>query len=118
VDPPKMQFIFTGFSEVDGFRVFAFEGIAQDWTRTAFTVRTNLALTRRYGIRLQELPLLCRAVLDHRESDAQRKFTYAEGDMRLHADHVRARQEAARLRKTPRRRYASRAGDAWRSPQR
>lgn len=114
---PNMQFILTGFSEVAGFRVFAFEGIAADWTRTAFTVRTNLALTRRYGIRLQELPLLCRAVLECREGEVQRAFTFTEGDMRLHADRVAARGEAARQRKSPRQRPTSRVGAAWRSPQ-
>ena len=105
---PKMQFILTGFSEVAGFRIFAFEGIAADRTRAAFTVRTNLALTRRYGIRLQELPLLCRAVLERREGEKQRAFTFTEGDMRLHADGVRAREEAARQRKSPGRRPVAR----------
>lgn len=105
---PKMQFILTGFSEVAGFRIFAFEGIAADRTRAAFTVQTNLALTRRYGIRLQELPLLCRAVLERREGEKQRAFTFTEGDMRLHADGVRAREEAARQRKSPGRRPVAR----------
>ena len=97
---PKMQFILTGFSEIAGFRVFAFEGIAADWTRTAFTVRTNLALTRRYGIRLQELPLLCRAVLERSDDEEQRALTFTEEDMRLHADGVALREKAARQRKS------------------
>ncbi len=81
-----MQFILNGFSELMGFRVFAFEGIAADRTRTPFTVRTDLALSRRYGIRLQELPLLCREVLERRdETEEKRAFTYTEEDMRLYA---------------------------------
>jgi len=118
VQNPKRQFILKGFSQVEGFRVFAFERIAEDWTRTSFTVRTNLALTRRYRIRLQELPLLCRAVLEHLEGEEQRAFTFTEGDMRLHADGVAAREEAARQRKSPRRPPTNRVGAAWRSPQR
>ena len=105
---PKTQFILKGFSQVKGFRVFAFESITADRTRTSLTVRTNLALTRRYGIRLQELPLLCRAVLERREGEQQRAFTFTEGDMRLHADGVRAREEAARQRKSPGRRPVAR----------
>ena len=114
----KMQFILKGFSQVRGFRVFAFEGIAGDWTRTAFTVRTNLALTRRYGIRLQELPLLCRAVLDGLpEGEEQRAFTFTEEDMRVHADDLAARDRAAKQRKHPRRPASDHVGTAWRVPQ-
>lgn len=51
-----MQFILTGFTPDTGFRVFAFQGIGTDRTRTDFTVRTDLSLIRRYGIRMQELP--------------------------------------------------------------
>jgi hypothetical protein len=100
-----MQFILTGFSQDMGFRIFAFEGIGQDRTRTAFTVRTDIALTRRYGIHLQELPLLCRELLDrHDEGEEKRSFTYTEADMRLHAnDRAAAREAAAQKRKQPRR---------------
>jgi hypothetical protein len=119
VQHPKTQFILKGFSQVMGFRIFAFEGIAADWTRTAFTVRTNLALTRGYGIRLQELPLLCRAVLERRhESEEQRAFTFTEEDMRLYADGAAALEEAAKQRKPPRPPATDHAGTAWRAPAR
>lgn len=105
MESAKMQFILKGFSQAMGFRVFAFEGIAADRTRTVFTVRTDLALTRRYGIRLQELPLLCRKVLERRdEGENKRTFTYTEEDMCLHAsDCAAARDAAAQKRKSPRR---------------
>ena len=116
---PKMHFILKGFSQVSEFRVFAFEGITADWTRSPFTVRTNLALTRQYRIRLQELPLLCRTVLERRhEGEDQHAFTFTEKDMRLYADGVTAREEAAR-RKKPRRRPPPNHGEAvWRVPSR
>jgi hypothetical protein len=57
-----MQFVLTGFTQDLGCRVFAFDGIAVDRIRTAFTVRADMALIRRYGIQIQELPLLCRSV--------------------------------------------------------
>ena len=119
MENPKIQFILKGFSQVMGFRIFAFEGIAADRTRTAFTVETDLALTRRYGIRLQELPLLCRAVLERpHEGDEKRAFEYTEQDMRLYADCAAARQEAAKQRRPPRRPATGHVGAAWRVPPR
>jgi len=102
-----MQFILTGFTQDTGFRVFAFEGVAIGQLRTIFTVRADLALSRRYGIAMQELPLLCRAVLERRsESDDQRDFTFTEGDMTLHSDLVRAAIESHK-KKGPRRPFAA-----------
>jgi hypothetical protein len=119
VESPKLHFILRGFSQVMGSRVFAFEGVAADWTRTPFTVRTDLALTRRYGIRLQELPLLCRAVLERcHEGEENREFAYTEEDMRLYADCAAARAAAAKQRKPPRRPAPEHVGTAWRVPQR
>jgi hypothetical protein len=102
----KTRFVLSGFSQAVGIRIFAFEGIAADQTRTVFTVKADLALTRRYDIRLQELPLLCREVLDRRgESDENRTFTYGEEDMRLYAtDRAAARAAVAQKRKAPPRR--------------
>ena len=72
----KMQFTLTGFSQVKEFRVFTFEGVAADRSRSAFTVRTDLALARQYAIRIQELPLLCRAVLERHEGDQIHALTF------------------------------------------
>jgi hypothetical protein len=96
----KMQFIVTGFSEATGFRIFAFEGIGADRSRVPFTVRADLAMARRYGIRLQELPLLCWALLDSAPEDTElRAFTYGEGEMSLHASaQQRALEEKASRR--------------------
>jgi len=123
-----MQFILTGFTQDREFRVFAFEGIASDRVRTPFTVRADLALSRTYGIRIQELPLMCRAILERREespveSDPQNALTFTEDAMRLHASNcVAARALAAQKKKAPRRPVtenngAPANGAAWRSPQ-
>jgi hypothetical protein len=117
MESPKMQFLLTGFSQDMGFRVFAFERIAEDRTRTPFTVKTDLALTRRYGIRLQELPLLCRAVLERPHEDGEKRaFAYAEEDMRVYADCAAAREEAAKHRRPMRRPVTDHVGTAWRGP--
>src|SRR5580658_91337 len=94
-DPTKrsliMQFILTGFTQDREFRVFAFEGIAADRVRTPFTVKADLALSRTYGIRLQELPLMCRGILEQREEGpeegaaVENALTFTEEAMRLHA---------------------------------
>jgi hypothetical protein len=112
----KMQYILTGFTHDLGSRVFAFESIGEDRIRTAYSVRADLALTRKYGIRMQELPLLCRNVLEQRDGDdAQRTFTYTEAAMCLRAN-IRAAEAAEQKKKTPRRPPSENVGNAWRGP--
>src|ERR1700761_2435593 len=99
-----MQFIITGFKQETDYRVFTFDGVAADRSRTEFTVRTDLALSRSYGIRVQELPLLCRSVLERRDQETQeRAFTFTEQDMRQHASGCAAEKDAAMKKKASRR---------------
>ena len=99
----NMQYILNGFTNDMGFRVFAFDGIGANRTRTGYTVRADLALVRKYGIRLQELPLLCRGVLERLVvPQEQHTFTYTEADMVIHADACAA-EIAGRKKKPPRR---------------
>jgi hypothetical protein len=118
VQNPKMQFVLKGFREATGFRIFVFDGIDADRSRAEYTVKTDLALTRRYGIRLQELPLLCRALLERQEAgEEKRSFTYSEIEMGEYASIEAARAEAARKRKPPRRpQNTERLGASWRGP--
>jgi len=110
-----MQYLLNGFTHDMEFRVFEFESVGDDRVRTQYRVRANLGLIRKYGIRTQELPLLCRGVLEQRdESEALRTFTYTEADMHLHADVCAARAAAAPKRKTPRRPPGENLGGAWR----
>ena len=104
-----MQYLLTGFTQNAGFRVFAFEGVGEDRVRTPYSVRADLALARKYGIQMQELPLLCRGILDQRShSDERRVFTYTEDDMTVHSDLVRAASESHK-KKGPRRPFAAAA---------
>ena len=113
-----MQFILTGFTQDTGFRVFAFEGIAGDQTRTAFTVRTDLALLRRYGIRVQELPLLCRGLLEQRDDGEQeRTMTFTEEGMRLRGQQ-RSGTRWAQKRNSTHWPPTHPTGTGWRVPQR
>jgi hypothetical protein len=102
-----MQFLLTGFRDDVGFRVFAFQGVAADKTKSPFSVRADIALIRKYGIRVQELPLLCRGILELRnEGEPVRAVIFTEEDMRLHSVHAAEEREAA-ARKKPRRQPAA-----------
>lgn len=113
-----MQFVLTGFTQHLGFRVFAFEGIGEDRVRTKFTVKAELALIPRYGIRLQELPLMCRTLLDRRdETGAIQALTFTEEQMRICADERAAIRDNAKKRKSPPKPAGGTPGVGWRAPQ-
>ena len=114
-----MQFILTGFSQEPGARVFAFEGVLEDRSRATFTVRADLALALKHGIPLQDLPLLCRGVLEKQyEGRPERSFAFTEEDMRFFREALAARTAAAKVRKAARRPPTANLGGAWRGHQR
>jgi hypothetical protein len=102
-EAPKLLFTLEGFQQEQGFRVFLFAGVAADHSRSAFTVKADLSLARRYGIRLQELPLLCRTVAERGYKDGRRRtFAFTEEDMQQYAQVAAARELALRMRRPPR----------------
>lgn len=118
MEQPKNHFVLRGFSQVRGCRVFSFEGMSPNRTGIMFSVRADLAMSRRYGIHLQELPLLCRAVLERRHlGGEQRNYAYTEAEMRDYAVDAAARAEAAKQRRPPKRPVSDQVGAAWRAPQ-
>ena len=84
----NMQYVLTGFTNDMDFRVFAFDVVGDQQVRTAYWIRADLRLVRKYGIKLQELPLLCRGVLEERifVSKVEGTFTYTEAELCTHAD--------------------------------
>jgi hypothetical protein len=105
-----MQFTLTGFTQEEGSRVFAYEGTGDDRVRIKFTVRADLALSRKYGIRLQELPLMCLGILE-RSSEADeasvtepnhtpRAITFTEDAMIRYSEDCVAARDAAALKRT------------------
>jgi hypothetical protein len=93
-------FILKGFTQEMGIRVFAFERVGEDQKRTEYTISADLALTRRYDIRIQDLPLLCRLSLErHEASDDTRSFIFTEGEMSSHATKCKAAADAASLKR-------------------
>jgi len=110
-----MQFILTGFTHEMGFRVFAFECVSKSRPRSAYSVKADLGLLRRYGIRMQELPILCREVLERLiEGDVQRAFTYTEADMSRYAGECASRDAEAKRKKAYRKPVSENVGSAWR----
>lgn len=121
VEINRLQYMLKGFTQTVDARVFEFEGVAADRSRRSYTVSADLAASRRYGIRIQDLPLLCRSVLDAQEpgdslpeEGTTHAFIYTEEEMSLHASRVTAR-EAAQKKRPPRRPAPDRLGAAWRT---
>jgi hypothetical protein len=102
----------VGFTQDEGFRVFWFDRLGIDGVRIRCTVSADLALIRTYGIQIQELPLLCRDLLDRWEEGREiQPLIFAESDMRDYANERAAvRKEAARKKKPWRRRHGDHVG--------
>lgn len=115
----KVQFVLTGFTPDSGCRVFAFERTAEDGARIQFTVRADLDMGRRYGIRLQEFPLLCRGLLERsQEGDGNHTLIFSEAEMSVHARVCQETRNAAALKKMRTHKPpGENAGSAWRAPQ-
>lgn len=113
--PIPCRYILTGFKPEQGFRRFDFECVAADNSRTPFTVRADLALIRTYGIHVQELPLLCRELLERTDSDAHR-LTFTEEDMRVcQASRLTEQRAADQKRRHARRPVPASTGNSWRT---
>lgn len=85
----NMAFILLGFSQEDTVRHFAFERIGADGTRGQFKVDADLRMVKEFNIKVQELPLICRRMLESQpvEMEAQ-DLTLTEDNMRLFAEPI------------------------------
>jgi len=111
----KPQFLLTGFTQAAGVRIYAFEGRV-DARRIDYTVEVDLALIPGYGIRIQDLPLLCRELLQQRaQPDEMSAFVFTEQRMRSHAEKLAiAREEAEHRKKQPRHLASADTETGWR----
>ena|SRR5215469_1331892 len=110
-----MQFMLKGFTQTSTFRVFEFDCIGLSKPRSQFTVRADLNLVRRHGIRVQELPLLCRSVLETRDAAEEAcAFTFTEEKMIAYAKDVAAKQLAAQKKKPSAKSMDENVEAAWR----
>lgn len=113
----RPQFFLAGFTQAAGIRIYAFEGRV-DARRIDYTVEVDLALIPGYGIRIQDLPLLCRELLQQRtEPDEISAHIFTEQRMRSHAEKLAtARVEAEHKRKQPRHLASPASETDWRPP--
>lgn len=111
----RRQFLLTGFTQDAAIRIYAFDGRI-DAQRTPYTVEVDLALIPGYGIQIQELPLLCRELLQA-QLDGMCAVVFTEQAMRSHAAKLAVAREQAEEKKKQRKQLASGDADtAWRSP--
>src|SRR5579862_5843295 len=110
--PPKQesvkpQFFLSGFTQAAGIRIYAFEGRV-DASRIGYTVEVDLALIAGFGIRIQDLPLLCRELLQQQsQSNDISTVVFTEQRMRSHAEKLAAARQEAEGRKKQSRHLAS-----------
>ena len=90
-----IEFVLAGFRQDNNIRRYLFQGVGVDRTRTEFTVGADLVLVRKYRIPLQELPLLCRNVLQGYGSGQTRALMFSETDMIGYATRRTAEMDAA-----------------------
>jgi hypothetical protein len=111
----RAQFFLTGFAQAAGIRTYAFQGRI-DASRIDCTVEVDLALIPGYGIRIQELPLLCRELLQQQEQpDEKNAVVFTEQRMRSHAESLAAaRHEAEHKKKQLKHLGTADAETAWR----
>jgi len=97
----SMIFAFTGFSQQGADRVFSFELLPRSPECSTFEVRADIAVARRYKISLQQLPILCRGVLENQPETARsHTATYSAADMLVYAN-ARNAAEANRKARRP-----------------
>ena len=75
-----MDFVLTGFRQEANIRRFAFQRVAGDHSRTEFTVSADMSLLVKHKIPLQELPLLCRALLEDQQQTGPAKAVHFHRD--------------------------------------
>ena len=111
-----MQFSLTGFSQSANVRLYAFQGVTNEGMHREFTVGVDLNLARRYAISLQELPLLCRKLLEGQPAAGEvDSLTFSEQEMLGIAERrAEAQREAEQKSKSHRRPPSSNVGQAWR----
>jgi hypothetical protein len=111
-----MEFTLTGFRQDLNVRRYVFQGVASDRSKTVFTVGADITLASKHSIPLQELPLLCRQLLESLEGIDDTRLTFTEEHMLGYVMRRTASKEAAdskrKVHKRPPRTAA--VGQAWR----
>ena len=90
-----MEYVLTGIEHSGNIRLYAFTEVEHDVRRSGLSVAVDIDVVRKYGIPIQELPLLCRLFLeDQRGTGSESSLTYDEAEMVKYATR---RADAARV---------------------
>ena len=110
-----MNFVFTGFRQDDSVREYAFQAATQPPEK--FTVGADLNLVRKHNVPLQELPLLCRQLLEAKDEPRKSpSLVFTEQDMLAYVENrARVAHDAESKRRKFRVAASPRIGEAWRS---
>src|SRR5690348_13245361 len=77
------EFVLSRFHQEDGIRYYIFQRPDDGGASIEFTVDADVTLLRKYGIVLQELPLLCRHLLEKQDGGSpSRAVTFSEDLMK------------------------------------
>ena len=130
-----VEFVLTGFSQENNVRRYTFQALPSGNHKPAgiqkpagshkpegnskkeWTVSADLSLMRKHRIPLQELPLLCKRLLEAQgENGKNDALMFTESDMLGYASNRTAAELAAEVKKRARRMpSSSRVGMAWRT---
>jgi hypothetical protein len=115
-----LQFFFTGFNQTLNIRHFAFRGVPAEPDSVPFVVSADVSLLRKYGISLQDAPLICLRMLEALEESARASsIVLTEDFMSTYARARVADREAAALKRKHPKPHGDpqKLGAAWRSRQ-
>lgn len=116
-----MQFTLAGFTHDAEYRAFAFDSSGEKSQRIRFTVRVDVALSRKHGIRLQELPSMCLAIVQRNgethdvlmdTSSADRTLNFTEEAMMQHSQECESARAAIVLKRSKSRSSALKPSEA------
>jgi hypothetical protein len=103
-----MEISINGFRQTGSLRHYLFQTVAADRVRHDVVVDADLNLMRHHGISIQEMPLLCRKLIEAIEGVPPSRMIYSEQSMAGHARDRAAAQVALALRKRPRPKFVRR----------
>lgn len=101
-----MEYVLTGVERSGNIRLYGFAEFGSDFRQTEFSIAVDIDVVRKYGIPLQELPLLCRFFLEEQcAAGLDRNLTYDEAEMIKYttrrADAARGTEQRKTHRKSP-----------------
>lgn len=75
------NYVFTGFKQADTVRHLAFDCVDDDRSKSSVIVHADVTLARKHAILIQDLPLLCRRLLETAEGATPVSMTFTEANM-------------------------------------